>query len=453
MPMSPTFTTTYYASAFNGSCFSARTPVTVTVTPAPNVMTIDASPDTVCIGLPSNLVATTCSQVLGFGGLFAPSNWVTTHSPITDAGIVHPAGAPTSIAIESSNGGNFGLHSVLFTTTMQCSGTVSFNWSYVTTDVDGSAYDYPEYAVNMVNMGMLPGFVPGGPNSQSGTFALPVTVGQQFSLIMTASDDILGSATTVYTNFSAPGGASGATINWFPVLTGGTSLGSSLAGINFPVTPGVTTTYYAAATLGGCTSTPRVPIQVVAQNCVLPIEEVYLLGLTDGNAHSLAWSQSHGGPNISYEVERSADGLAFAPIGLVDAGLVEGEQVQFSYLDNRPLPADNFYRLRYLGPDGDMRYTNTVRLRLADALSSFSLAPSPTRDATTYRFFSTRAYQVDITLTDLLGRTVLQARHQVQPGNNAIPLDVRVLEHGTYMMQAHHLGTQARHSGVIVKVD
>ncbi|MBK9482336.1 MAG: hypothetical protein IPO02_10245 [Bacteroidetes bacterium] len=37
----------------------------------------------------------------------------------------------------------------------------------------------------------------------------------------------------------------GNTINWFTVPSGGVSLGSTASGVNFPVTPGVTTTYYA----------------------------------------------------------------------------------------------------------------------------------------------------------------------------------------------------------------
>ncbi len=452
-PMTPAVTTTYYASAFNGSCFSARTPVTVTVNPTPTITLIDANPDTVCFGSPSILTAMTCGQIANFTGPFAPANWTTAHIPITDVGIVYPAGAPTSIAIESSNGGNFGITSIYYTATIGCTGTVSFHWDYVTTDVDGSAFDYPEYAINMVNQGMIPGFVAGGPNSQSGNFSLGVTAGQQFSLIMTASDDILGPATTVYSNFSAPGGSNGATINWYTALTGGINLGSSLAGANFPVSPPATTTYYAAATAAGCTSTPRIPITVVARNCVLPIEDVVLGGLTDGTTHFLHWSQQTDGPSMSYEIERSADGQTFAPIGQQSTGQREGDRLQFSYEDRSPLPADNYYRLRHLSPNGDMTYSNTVRLRLADASTSFSLAPSPTQDVSTYRFISSTGSDVEITVTDLLGHKVLQLNSKAQPGTNAIPLDLSQLQAGTYMMRAYHAGTQVKHAGMVVRLE
>lgn len=451
--VNPAFTTTYYASAFNGTCFSARTPVTVTVNPSPTITGIGANPDTVCIGSPANLRATTCGQTNTFAGPFAPANWTTAHVPVTDVGIVYTAGAPNSIAIESSDGGNFGIHSVFWTATMPCTGTVSFHWDYVTTDVDGSDFDYPEYAINMVNQGYLPGFVPGGPNSQSGNFAIGVTAGQQFSLIMTASDDILGPATTVYSNFSAPGSTNTATINWFTVPVGGTSLGSSLAGANFPVSPLVTTTYYAAATFGGCTSTPRVPIVVVAQNCILPIEDVVLHGLTDGNVNSLFWSQMADGPAVAYDVERSADGQSFLSIASVASGQQEGEEVDFGFEDNSPFPADNYYRLRYIGPDGVLTYSNTVRMRLADALGSFSLAPSPTADITTYRFLASIAYEVRIDVLDLLGRKVLHVENGVDEGPNAVQIDLSQLPAGSYTIRAYHSGIQAAHTGRVVKVD
>ncbi|QKJ62831.1 T9SS sorting signal type C domain-containing protein [Flavobacterium sp. M31R6] len=58
------------------------------------------------------------------------------------------------------------------------------------------------------------------------------------------------------TNLNAT--SSGNTINWYTVPTGGTSIGSSASGINFPVSPAGDTTYYAEAESSpGCVSTTR----------------------------------------------------------------------------------------------------------------------------------------------------------------------------------------------------
>lgn len=450
--VTPTVTTTYYASAFNGSCFSGRTPVTVTVNPAPTIVAIDANPDTICIGATSQLMVSGCGQVSNFTSTYAPANWVTTHVPTTDIGIVHTTGAPTSIAIESSDGGNFGNHSVIWTVNVPCDGTISFNWSYFTTDVDGAGYDNPEYAINGVNQGFLPGYNPAGSISQSGTFNLGVTAGQTFSLIMTATDDILGPATTTYTNWQGPGGSNTATINWFTVPVGGVSIGSSLTGANFPVTPGTTTTYYAQATSGGCTSTPRTPITVTVQSCILPIEDARLRGITDGQVNNLFWEVSEASPALTFEIERSADGQDFQPIGTLTQGSPEGDQIHFNYVDGSPLPQDNFYRLRYIGPNGDLTHSNTIRLRLTDPMNAFTLSPNPSNGPIRYEFHSRAATKSHLEIIDIYGRTVHQQDIPTQSGLNTLNLDLSHLAPGPYTFRAHQ-GTAIHHITKLVLQD
>lgn len=263
--VSPGANITYYAEAFNGSCASGRVAVAVTVTPSPAAPTpVTATPNSICAGTPVNLNATAGSgsgTISGFTSVYAPANWTTTHTPVTDQGIVNTSGAPNSISITSSNSGNFGNHSVIFTVTVPASGNITFNWSYVTTDVDGPAYDIPQYYINGVLVGNLPGFNPNGADIQNGTANIAVTAGQTFSFVMTATDDILGAATAVISNFTAPGNVV-STIQWFTVASGGASIGSSASGANFAVSPASTITYYAQAIAGSCPSPTRTPVTV-----------------------------------------------------------------------------------------------------------------------------------------------------------------------------------------------
>jgi hypothetical protein len=265
-PVAPTTTTTYYAQTNTGSgCSSTRVPVTVTVDFPPSPTSVTATPATICPGQSTNLsaISTGSSTVVnGFSGVYAPANWTITHNPSTDIGTVNSNSAPSSISITSSDGGNVGNHSVFYTVIIQGNGNVTFNWSYVTTDINGSAYDLPQYAINGVIVGNVPGFVAGGPNNQSGTATIAVSAGQTFSLLMTATDDILGSGTTVFSNFTAPG-LSGSPINWYTTAVGGTSFGTTASGANLAVTPGATITYYAETQSAlGCRSATRVPVTV-----------------------------------------------------------------------------------------------------------------------------------------------------------------------------------------------
>lgn len=265
--VNPIANTTYYAEAFNGSCAGPRIAVLVLVDPSPNdPMPVTATPAIICLGSPTDLLAFSDGFIIvnDFVGVYAPANWTESHTPITDVGVITTTGAPLSVSIESSNGGNTGLHSVIWTVTVLASGDITFDWNYITTDVDGSAFDYPQYAINGVIIGDIPGFVSGGANSQSGSCTIAITAGQTFSLLMTASDDVLGSATTVFSNFTGPGVAPG-TIYWYTVATGGTTIGNCPSGTNFPVTPGTTTTYYAEGFANGCTSANRTAVTVTIE--------------------------------------------------------------------------------------------------------------------------------------------------------------------------------------------
>jgi hypothetical protein len=262
--VNPLVNTTYYAEAFNGTCAGPRAPISVAVVPGPNTPTsVTATPATLCVGASTNLTGISNGSVIvyDFDGVYDPSMWTISHAPATDVGTVNTAGAPNSISITSSNGGNSGIHSVLWTVTVPAAGNITFDWDYVTTDVDGSGFDYPQYAINGVIVGNISGFVSGGPNSQSGSCTIAVTAGQTFSLVMTASDDVLGAATTVFSNFTGPDLFPG-TIYWYTVATGGTNIGSSASGANFPITPGATTTYYAEGYANGCYSPARTPVTV-----------------------------------------------------------------------------------------------------------------------------------------------------------------------------------------------
>lgn len=144
-------------------------------------------------------------------------------------------------------------------------GTYSYQWSASTTaggtytDLPGAIYN--TYSPPLTATGVLYYKV----NISSGcvtslSAATSVTIsGDEMTGATGASICSTGTATLSAT-------ASGGTINWFNVATGGTSLGT---GSSF-TTPSVSanTTYYASTTSGTCTS-PRIPVQVIVANTIV----------------------------------------------------------------------------------------------------------------------------------------------------------------------------------------
>jgi hypothetical protein len=133
-----------------------------------------------------------------FSGLYAPANWGTV--AVNSDGQTNSAGAPLSISMTSGDNlsGLPGTND--YTISVPVTGLLTFSWSYST--VDGPAFDYPQFGVNG-NIAIVNGFSLGNGQTQSGSQpCVPVNQGDVFRFRMYTSDNIVGPATCVFSNFS-----------------------------------------------------------------------------------------------------------------------------------------------------------------------------------------------------------------------------------------------------------
>lgn len=140
------------------------------------------------------------ATVTDFTGDYDVTNWTQT----LDGGVIDLSGAPYSILEISSNGGG-GSSSTTFTIAAVEYSTITFDWLYNTTDVDGSSYDPFGYLLNGVFTQLTVG---NSYATQSGTASFNVMAGDIFGFAQNATDSILGSATTEISGFSVPEPAS-----------------------------------------------------------------------------------------------------------------------------------------------------------------------------------------------------------------------------------------------------
>ncbi len=275
----------------------------------PTVIASSATASTICFGQSTNLNASAYGTQFDFAGFYAPANWTFTAGP---GGSDNTASAPASISITSGNSGSAGYttldRGVLSATQ---TATITFSWSYSTTD--GPNYDYPRYLINGVATA-IPGYSTGGSTTQSGTATITVPAGQTFGLSMYTVDGIFGAATTIFSNFT--GTYHGGDINWYTVPTGGTSIGTSVSGVDFsaiPTTSGVFDYYAEASTSISCVSASRTLVSVTVN--ALPsvtasaTSSSFCIGgsttLTGGGATSYVWDNG------------VTDGVSFNPISSV----------------------------------------------------------------------------------------------------------------------------------------
>ncbi|WP_432670335.1 beta strand repeat-containing protein [Flavobacterium sp. SM2513] len=252
------------------------------------VVTI-AQPLVPCVpGIPGSLsgVVESVESVADFTADYAPSNWIFTNTNAD--GNVNTTDAPASLNITSGNNDTNTSGTTDYSITIPASGTLSFNWSYTTSD-EGPQYDIPQFVYNNL-VTTFTDYDTDGSSTQSGTITLEVTEGATFVLRMHTTDNVAGAATVVISNFQAPQLTPvEANVLWTA------SNGGTIVGPTNQLNTNVSTsgTYTLTASLGDCS---------FSQSVVVDFENPVLINTT---WNGTAWS--NGIPSFGHKAIIDAD--------------------------------------------------------------------------------------------------------------------------------------------------
>jgi hypothetical protein len=248
-------------------------------------------------------------------------------------------------------------------------------------------------------------------------------------------------------------GATSADVQLFFLNTEVTALGGTIAGYNVTRVAGSTCnanftgvgtllTQTANGTVNGVSyiqvTTPGFSNFYIQNSLnVLPVSIEFFKAAKQGTTNNLDWKVScTSAPSVELNLERSADGRNFIPINYLNASATRCLQ-GFNYTDVTPLVGANYYRLKITTPDGQFRYSSiVVLLNKEKGFELISVAPNPVLDRAILTLTSVKGGKVDISISDLAGKTVAKESVQVIAGNNPIPLNVGTLGAGTYTITA-----------------
>lgn len=153
-----------------------------------------------------------------------------------------------------------------------------------------------------------------------------------------------------------------------------------------------------------------------------------------------------------YQVERSADGVLFVPIGDVDARNSVTE-TKYSFFDAAPLSGVNFYRLRNVDIDGKSGYSNIVKVSLDKSVKSITIYPNPVRG----EFISLQSSDLgkgnySVRVMNSAGQQVYMQRFSHTGGaiNETIQLPSG-MQSGIYILQLDKEGTKVLAKAFVVQ--
>lgn len=199
-----------------------------------------------------------------------------------------------------------------------------------------------------------------------------------------------------------------------------------------------------ATTIGGISNSCAVfntddviVVTLASSGCnPLPNEVLKFNAQLNGEKTALTWTsiEEH---LKGYEIERSDDGVRFKSIGYVIAKGSGGNEV--SYLFNDPVSVSGkvYYRLKLDNFTGNNSYSNTLSVKLEQhAQLEISNLVNPFRERISFQLNAVRNEEVQLQITDALGKPLLNKKLQLTKGSNAIAFEVPLqLAKGSYLLR------------------
>lgn len=163
---------------------------------------------------------------------------------------------------------------------------------------------------------------------------------------------------------------------------------------------------------------------------LMPIENLSFYGYYNNLENVLHWEISAEFSYDYFEIQKSLDGVNFYKIGSTENSNYSPTKENYMFLDNDPLPDNNYYRLRIVDFHGQFRYSNLIDVVVSENIAdNLSLYPNPTNNIITIE-----AYHDGIKtfyLANALGETLQTIRTE----KNSISINLNTISSGVYFIK------------------
>jgi hypothetical protein len=168
---------------------------------------------------------------------------------------------------------------------------------------------------------------------------------------------------------------------------------------------------------------------------VLPVTVEYFNGTRKNGFNVLDWKVNCTNATTALlSIERSSEGNSFTSITSINADAIRCLQ-PFYYTDNSPLPGTNYYRLKMTDADGKITYSNkVVLLNKETGFEMTGISPSVVNSNALLNVTAAQNMQLNIIVTDLMGRVVQKNNYTIVAGNNKIAMNFSGLASGNYQI-------------------
>lgn len=169
---------------------------------------------------------------------------------------------------------------------------------------------------------------------------------------------------------------------------------------------------------------------VSTANFTLPLTLLEFKGKQQVNSVMLQWLTTNEIFTKEFAIERGSDEENFKQIGKVTANSLRGIN-SYSFIDESPLPGNNFYRLRMIDIDGKISFSNILIETYKSNIHLF-VYPNPVNNDCKLVFSNTSPGKYIIEITDQTDRLINRINGVSIAGKNQITIDMSRYARGEY---------------------
>lgn len=187
----------------------------------------------------------------------------------------------------------------------------------------------------------------------------------------------------------------------------------------------------------------------------LPVELIGFSGVDRGEYNELNWSTGSEINCSHFEIERSTDGVHYSKIATVNGQGTKLSETSYRYSDHAPFADITYYRLKQVDLDGKKEVSDIIAIHeeKVDNFDVLSAYPNPTNGEIKLTFSSIHEDPITLLVLDASGKVLHQKSIIAAKGINTLPLDIRELKNGLYVIQLLNDQTQEKRQVRISKQD
>jgi hypothetical protein len=173
------------------------------------------------------------------------------------------------------------------------------------------------------------------------------------------------------------------------------------------------------------------PIIIGNLGSILSVQKsIQLTAVNQNNIVKLNWTTTNIATVKQFIIEYSTNGINYFPLSTKNSST-------FSFVDDRPLNQKNYYRIKGIGLNNLIVYSNIISIN-SNSLTSVFLTPSSTTSSITLNANSNKQQTVQLVLVDAVGKQLEQQTNPLAIGQNRILKNVAYLSKGIYYMVVYY---------------